>query len=152
VILTAAARSFLAEARRAILATIDPDGLPRLVPICFVLAADEDEPGGTPVLYSPLDEKPKAVADPRALARVRDILARPDVAILVDRWSEDWTELGWLRAYGRAELLEPDAVPPGTIPALRAKYPQYEAHDLASRPLLRIEIQRVVTWGAVEAV
>ncbi len=157
-ILTPEARTFLADARTATLATIDPEGRPRLVPICFVLAA-ADGPGG-PVLYSPLDEKPKAVADPRSLARVRDILARPDVTILVDRWSEDWTELAWLRAGGRAALLEPEAIdaardpaieadasPPGTIEALRAKYPQYRAHRLESRPLIRITLERVVTWG-----
>jgi PPOX class probable F420-dependent enzyme len=146
VILTAAERAFLADARTATLATIDPDGLPRLVPICFVLSEAD---GAAPVLYSPLDEKPKAVADPRSLARVRDILARPDVAVLVDRWSDDWTELAWLRAAGRATLLEPDGVPTGTIEGLRAKYPQYETHRLESRPLLRITLERITTWGAV---
>ena len=60
-------RTFLATARRAVLGTIAPDGRPRLVPICFVLALDE------PVLYSPLDDKPKRNDDPLALARIRDI-------------------------------------------------------------------------------
>jgi uncharacterized pyridoxamine 5'-phosphate oxidase family protein len=49
-VLTAGERVFLAEARRAVLATIAPDGRPRLVPICFVL-----DPG-RPILYTPLDE------------------------------------------------------------------------------------------------
>jgi PPOX class probable F420-dependent enzyme len=119
------------------------------VPICFVL----DE-GPAPVLYSPLDEKPKSVADPRSLARVRDILARPAVAILVDRWSEDWTRLAWRRAAGRATLLDAGAEAANadratTIEALRAKYPQYRSHRLESRPLLRIELERVTTWGAI---
>ncbi len=145
-ILTPEAHTFLADARTATLATLDPEGRPRLVPICFVLA---DGDGGASVLFSPLDEKPKCVTDPRSLARVRDILARPEAAILVDRWSEDWSELAWLRAGGRATLLEPGAVPPGIIEALRAKYPQYVAHRLESRPLLRIDIERVSTWGAI---
>ena len=146
-ILTPTARTFLADARRATLATIDQGGLPRLVPICFVLAAGDD--ATAPVLYTPLDEKPKAVADPRGLARVRDILARPDVTVLVDRWSEHWTELAWLRVMGRATVLEPDEVAPAVVDQLRAKYPQYEAHDLASRPLIRIEIERATSWGAL---
>lgn len=141
-ILSATEQSFLAEARRAILATVQADGLPRLVPICFVLSADDPA-----IVYSPLDEKPKTVADPRSLARVRDILDRPDVAILVDRWSEDWTELAWLRAYGRATVVEADAVGPAVIERLRAKYPQYATHRLESRPLIRIGIERAVGWG-----
>ena len=126
-ILTAAERAFLDAARTATLATIDSSGRPRLVPICFVLAAHD---GVEPVLFTPLDEKPKRTDDPRELARVRDILARPDVAVLVDRWSEDWTELAWLRAVGRARLLEAGAGAGAVerdlaIDALRGKYPQY---------------------------
>ncbi|MGH2489397.1 MAG: pyridoxamine 5'-phosphate oxidase family protein, partial [Candidatus Limnocylindria bacterium] len=37
-VLSPAARAFLAGARRAILATVAPDGRPRLVPVCFALA------------------------------------------------------------------------------------------------------------------
>ena len=39
----AAERAFLESARTATLATIAPDGVPRLVPICFVVG--DDEPG-----------------------------------------------------------------------------------------------------------
>src|SRR4249919_30522 len=95
-------RAFIESARRAVLATIAPDGHPRLVPICFVLA------GEPPVLYTPIDDKPKRDDDPLALARVRDIAADPRVTILVDRWDEDWTRLAWLRMDGRAALIEPD--------------------------------------------
>lgn len=140
-------RAFLDAARTATLATIDSDGHPRLVPICFVVA---DE-GGALMLWSPIDDKPKRSADPRALARVRDILARPDVTLLVDRWSEDWSELRWLRLAGRATLLEPDPADArvrDVIAALRTKYPQYEHHDLERRPMLRVVIASVVPWSA----
>jgi len=109
-----AERDLLAEARRASLATIDDRGRARLVPICFVLIDD--------VMWSPIDEKPKSVADPRALARVRDIQARPAVAVLVDRWSEDWSELAWIRLRGDATLIEPADVPVEVAGALRQKY------------------------------
>ena len=59
------------------------------------------------VLYTALDEKPKSTADPRALGRVRDIQRRPDVAMLIDHWSEDWSELDWFRYDGTASLLDP---------------------------------------------
>jgi PPOX class probable F420-dependent enzyme len=136
---------FVADARTASLATIAPDGRPRLVPICFALIAGE---GGRPVLVSPIDEKPKASDDPLGLARVRDILARPSVTLLVDRWSEDWTRLGWVRLEAQAAVLDPEARDhPAAVGALRAKYPQYAAHGLDDRPILRFAIERVVSWG-----
>ena len=135
-------RALLVAARTATLATIDADGLPRLVPVCFVL---ED---GTERLWIALDEKRKQAPDPRDLARVRDIAARPDVALLVDRWSEDWSELAWLRLQGRAALVEPADVPDGLLGALRTKYPQYRDHDLETRPLLRIDLVRAARWSA----
>ncbi len=147
--LTAPERAFLAAARTATLATIDHDGHPRLVPICFVLAGSEQ--GGQATVFTPLDEKPKVVSDPRRLARVRDIAERPSVSLLVQRWSETWTELAWLRAAGRAVLVEPDATDldlRAAVEALRAKYPQYVDHDLASRPMIRVAIERATSWGA----
>ncbi|MGI8703368.1 MAG: TIGR03668 family PPOX class F420-dependent oxidoreductase [Candidatus Limnocylindrales bacterium] len=145
VVLTAQQRAFLDAARRATLATTAPDGRPRLVPICFVLAED------VPAVYSPLDEKPKRSADPRELARVRDLLVLPEATILVDRWEEDWRRLAWLRAYGTGELLEPEdrALPEHStaVEQLRAKYPQYRDQALERRPVIRITLTRVVTWG-----
>jgi PPOX class probable F420-dependent enzyme len=142
--------AFVAGARRATLATVSPDGGPRLVPVCFVLADGADRLGRA-VLYTPLDEKPKRSDDPRDLARVRDLLARPRATLLVDRWSEDWTWLGWIRLLGTGELLEP--APPGAaeharaVAALRAKYPEYAKQALETRPLIRLTIDRVVAWG-----
>jgi PPOX class probable F420-dependent enzyme len=136
-------RAFLGAARRAVLATLAPDGRARLVPVCFALADD------APVLYTPLDDKPKRVDDPLALARVRDVLADPRVTVLVDRWDEDWSRLAWLRCHGRAELLDPGAPErPAAIAALRARYEQYATHGLEGRPLIAITIERVVRWAA----
>jgi PPOX class probable F420-dependent enzyme len=99
-------------------------------------------------VWSPLDEKPKTVGDPRDLARVRDIAERPGVTLLVDRWSEDWTELAWLRLRGRAELVEPAGIPTAIVAELRDRYPQYVGHDLEARPMLRIVVERAVRWAA----
>ena len=106
----------------------------------------------TAVLYSALDEKPKTVADPHQLARVRDIVERPNVSVLVDRWDEDWSRLGWLRLDGRASVLEPDgpdAIEHATaVRLLRERYVQYATHRLQERPVLRIEVERAVDWSA----
>jgi PPOX class probable F420-dependent enzyme len=138
--------AFVAAARRATLATIAPDGHPRLVPVCFVVLESPGGPG--PRIFSPLDEKPKRVADPMALARVRDLSDRPTVALLVDRWDEDWTRLAWVRIDGHADLLALDASEHAAArAALRAKHPQYRDHALDQRPLVRIAVARVTWWG-----
>jgi coenzyme F420-0:L-glutamate ligase/coenzyme F420-1:gamma-L-glutamate ligase len=151
-ILTGTEHAFVAETRRAVLATLRPDGEPRLVPVCFVLA-DEPDDMGRPIIYSPIDEKPKASADPRRLARVQDLLVLPAVTLLIDRWSEDWSHLAWVRLTGRGVLLEPEprerAEHAAAIAALRAKYPQYAGHDLEGRPIIRMSIDRVQRWGDV---
>lgn len=149
-ILSVPERFFVASARRAVLATLNPDGEPRLVPVCFVLT-DAADRLGRPVLYTPIDEKPKKVDDPHDLARVRDLLVLPTVTLIVDRWSEDWAHLGWVRLHGRGELLEPEpheAKEHATAVALlRAKYRQYEAHALDDRPVIRMTVDRVRSWG-----
>jgi coenzyme F420-0:L-glutamate ligase / coenzyme F420-1:gamma-L-glutamate ligase len=143
-ILSPAELAFLNEARRATLATISPDGRARLVPITYACDADQA------VIYFALDEKPKSVDDPRQLARVRDILARPGVTLLVDRWSEDWTRLAWLRLEGEASLLEPHdhaEEHAAALHMLRERYVQYADHRLEERPIVRIDIQRAVGWN-----
>jgi len=144
--LTPAERALLATARRATLATTAADGRPRLVPVCFVILDD--------VVWTPLDEKPKAVDDLRSLARVRDILDRPGISLLVDRWSEDWSELGWLRIRGDASLVEPADAPAehaAVVAELRAKYPQYASHRLEDRPPIRIRMTGASSWGSLGA-
>lgn len=132
------------------LATIRADGRPRLVPLAFAVAlpVGDDEP---PLIYSALDEKPKSVADPRDLGRVRDIVADPRVTLLVDRWSEDWHGLAWLRLDGEATVLEPTdetaTEHARAVGLLHERYPQYAAQHLARRPLLRIVVERAVSWG-----
>lgn len=148
-ILTPPERAFLAAARTAVLATIDPEGQPRLVPICHVVG--DDDRVGRPRLYTPIDDKPKASPDPRRLARVRDLLILPAATLLVDRWDEDWSRLAWLRMYGRAEILEPQPHEveehAWAVAALREKYEQYRTHRLEERPIIRISIARAISWG-----
>jgi PPOX class probable F420-dependent enzyme len=139
----------LTSARRAVLATIREDGRPRLVPITYAVVDDV----GAMVLYSALDEKPKSVEDVRQLARVRDILARPRVSVVVDRWSEDWADLAWVRLDGTASLLEPADPADATeharaVSLLRDRYPQYQAQKLEELPLIRVAVERLREWRA----
>jgi PPOX class probable F420-dependent enzyme len=147
--LTDPERSFVASARRATLAPIAPSGRPRLVPICFVVSPDGSD--GRARIHSPLDDKPKRSDDPHELARVRDLLVLPAATLLVDRWSEDWARLAWVRLDCHAELLEPEPREveehAAAVSALRAKYPQYADHRLEHRPILRFTVNETVSWG-----
>jgi PPOX class probable F420-dependent enzyme len=148
-ILTAEQRAFVAAARRATLATTGPSGRPRLVPICHVVGPDARD--GRPRIYSPLDEKPKRSDDPHDLGRVRDLLVLPEATLLVDRWSEDWARLAWVRLDCRGQILEPEPHEreehAAAIVALRAKYPQYAAQRLEDRPILRFTVDHSIAWG-----
>lgn len=145
-------------ARRAVLATITRDGRARLVPICFWVPDWIAGSDGAPwplLVYSALDEKAKAVADPLQLGRVRDLLARPAVSLLADHWEEDWHHLAWVRLDGTARVLgpaRPDAAEAEehalAVAGLRARYPQYRTHDLAARPLIRMAVDHVAEWSA----
>src|ERR1700682_4325983 len=89
-------RRFLAHQRVAYLATADRRAVPHVVPVCFAIVER--------ALYITIDEKPKRVSSP-ALKRLRNITENPAVAVVVDRYDEDWARLGWGMLRGRAEIL-----------------------------------------------
>jgi PPOX class probable F420-dependent enzyme len=74
-------------------------------------------------------EKPKRVAGP-ALKRVRNIERNPIVAILVDRYDEDWTRLGWVMLRGRAEILRAGTEHDRAQELLRSRYRQLAAMQI----------------------
>jgi PPOX class probable F420-dependent enzyme len=126
------------------LATLRGDRRSHLVPVVFARS------GGA--LWSPIDAKPKRAGE---LVRVRNVRARPQVALLLDHYDADWRRLWWLRVDGRAAVVEgrdPAADPElgAATAALRAKYPQYAEWPLwrAEPVLLRIALERVRSWCA----
>ena len=147
--LEARERAALESARVGRLATADAEGRPRAVPVCYALV---DAAAGPPRLVTPIDEKPKAAA-PRALGRVRDVLANPRAALVVDRYDEDWDRLWWVLVRGTAAVLEPeDEGHDPAVRALRARYDQYGGHALESRPAIAVTPGSVRSWGALPAV
>lgn len=123
----------VAEARVARLATVNADGSPHVVPICFALDGE--------MLYSPVDGKPKAT---RRLRRLENIEREPRVEVVVDRWDEDWSRLWWVRLAGRARVVEQEA---RALELLAAKYPQYRATP-PEGPFVVVAIERRTTWTA----
>src|SRR5437588_9243879 len=88
--------AFVQRQRVARLATADADGNPHVIPVCYAFDGTH--------FYTPLDEKPKRVAGSK-LRRVRNIEVRPQVALVIDQYDDDWSRLGYVLVHGRAELL-----------------------------------------------
>ena len=128
----------LDEQRVARLATVDGRGRPHVVPIVFVYADR--------IVYTPVDLKPKAVPAER-LRRVRNILSNPHVQVLVDHYDEDWQRLGYVQLRGEAEIIEDGAEYRRAIRLLEGKYRQYEELPLDGRPVIKITVDRTVSWG-----
>ena len=123
-------------ARVARLATIDPDGLPHLVPIVFALDGD--------TLYSALDAKPKRS---RRLRRIENARERPDVTVLVDHYEDDWERLWWVRLRGRARVLDGGDEAGRALDLLTGKYERYRS-DRPTRPVLAVDVVEWRGWAA----
>jgi PPOX class probable F420-dependent enzyme len=139
-ILTAAERAFLAARRVAHLATADAAGVPHVVPVCYAV----DDTGGGATLYITIDQKPKGRAP---LKRQRNIAENPYVAVVVDRWDEDWTRLGWVMLRGRVDILADGAEHDAAQALLRTRYPQLQAMHLSDLPVIALRIAAVAYWG-----
>jgi PPOX class probable F420-dependent enzyme len=137
-ILPDAARSLLDRSRVAHLATADRAARPHVVPLCY--ARDGD------LLYFVVDEKPKAPG--KTLKRMRNIAENPVVALIVDRYDEDWARLEYLLVRGRAVLVGEAPEFERVLELLRSRYPQYRGMRLehGRNALVRIEPSAVHHW------
>lgn len=129
-------------ARVARLATVDAAGRPHLVPVCFVLDADEDERADR--VYVAVDHKPKRGTELRRTANLR---ATGRACLLIDRYDEDWSRLWWVRLDGRGDQVSDPVEAERAIDALAAKYPQYR-EQRPDGPVLRIEVTGYRGWSA----
>jgi PPOX class probable F420-dependent enzyme len=129
---------FLDKMRIAHLATADRHAVPHVVPVCFAVAGEK--------LYITIDEKPKR--RPAAmLKRVKNIAENPAVAVVVDRYDEDWARLGWVLLRGRAKILADGPEHDDAQTLLRTRYRQLETMRLAEHPVIAVDIERATSWG-----
>lgn len=136
--LSARERHFIDTRRVAHLATADAGAAPHVVPVCFGLAPDR--------LYITIDQKPKRQGG-RPLKRLRNIADNPQAAIVFDRYDEDWRRLAWVMLHGRTEILTDGAEHSQAQVLLRSRYPQLEAMQIESLPVIAIHIERIASWG-----
>jgi PPOX class probable F420-dependent enzyme len=129
------AQELIDGARVGRLGLIDDAGRPRVLPVTYAVH--------DAVIWTAVDRKPKRPGEP---ARVRWLRRRPDAALTVDRYSDDWDELAWVQVLGPVELLDV-ADAPDAVAALAAKYAPYR-DEPPPGPLLRLAPQRFVCWQA----
>jgi len=132
--------AFLALGRVGRLATADGEGRPHAVPVCYAVEGAN--------LYIAIDGKPKRRTD---LKRLRNLAENPAAAVVVDRWDEDWSRLGWVMLRGRAEILEAGPEHARAQALVRARYPQLAGMAIEGLPVIALRIARTTSWGDLGA-
>jgi PPOX class probable F420-dependent enzyme len=129
------ALAVLANGRVGRLGFADADGHPRVLPITYAVVDG--------AIWSAIDQKPKRPGEP---ARVRWLRDRPQAALTVDHYSDNWDELAWVQVLGRVEVLgNEDGAE--ALAALAEKYPQYRSAPPPG-PFLRLSVSRALCWRA----
>ena len=129
------ARELLATERVARLGYVDDHDRPRVLPVTFAVVGE--------AVWSAIDEKPKRTPEPARIAYLR---RRPEAALLVDVYDDDWSLLAWVQLMGRVDVLPVDSSPEA-VAALAAKYEPY-ARKAPPGPLLRLTVERALHWRA----
>ena len=132
-------RRFLAGRRVAHLATADARAVPHVVPVCFAIARAARSTSRS--------TRSRSARSATGLKRVENIVENPAVAVVVDRYDEDWTRLGWVMLRGRAEILAAGSEHDDAQALLRSRYPQLAAMQIAHLPVIALRIARVTSWG-----
>lgn len=139
-IITPAVVDIIERARIARLATIDSELKPHLVPVVFVFDGNH--------FFIPIDEKRKT-AKPEKLKRIRNIQDNPNVALLFDEYSEDWTKLAFVMIEGKASIVNKTG---GNIQVKQAykklmtKYIQYQKVGIGEICII-IKPEKVASWS-----
>ena len=123
----------IAWERTCRVATASPAGVPHLVAVCHVL----------------VDGKLYFASDAGA-RKVRNLKANPHIAVSVDLYSDDWSNLKGVLLQGTARLIEKGPHFRKIRRLLYAKYPQYPAEAaLEESEVVVVEVTpaRVFSWG-----
>ncbi len=128
-------RHRLAAARVATLGTVDDEGRPHLVPVCFA-GTDDDR------LVTAVDHKPKRTT---ALARLAHVRAHPAVSLLAHHYDDDWDALWWVRVDGSATVIDDPTAE--MLAPLVAKYSAYATRS-PDGPAIVVTVERWRGWSA----
>jgi PPOX class probable F420-dependent enzyme len=132
---------FILSLRVARLSTVTPSGVPHSVPICFALS-------GNDTIYTPIDAKPKKYID-KPLERVINIANNDGVVVLFDRYSENWNELAYVMAKGKAKVVRDEQENILAAKLLEDRYVQYRDQNYLPRgaTIIGIRVYDYISWG-----
>jgi PPOX class probable F420-dependent enzyme len=93
-----------------------------------------------------IDHKPKTTT---RLQRLRNIEAGSYASFLVDRYTDDWSRLWWVRVDGPASIHETGWFRDNAVTALTDKYSQYAAQP-PDGPVIAVAIDQVTSWSSTQ--
>ena len=136
------ARDLLERSPLGHLSYLDDHDRPRVLPVTFAVAGEQ--------LWTAIDQKPKRKPADQ-IARVRYLRRRPEAALCVDHYEDDWSRLAWVQVMASAEILDLDTDDgAGTaLDRLRAKYDHYREAP-PEGPFVGLSPDRVLCWRASE--
>jgi PPOX class probable F420-dependent enzyme len=134
---------FIQSHRVARLATAGKDGQPHVIPFCYAFDGS--------CVYFVVDEKPKRQTG-KPLKRIRNMLENPQVALVIDDYTEDWSQLAYVLVSGRASIVEAEDEYHQVLDLLRKRYPQYRSMTLTfpQNAMVRITPSKIHAWGKIE--
>jgi PPOX class probable F420-dependent enzyme len=121
------------------LGTADARGRPHVVVVTFAVQGD--------TVYTAVDQKPKSGTN---LKRLRNVGENPQVSMLADEYSDDWNALWWVRADGRAVVLDDRLQMADPLRLLASRYWQYREAP-PTGPVLAVTVERWSGWSAAPA-
>ena len=124
------------------LATAGNDKEPHLIPFCYAYDGVH--------FYFVVDQKPKRQTG-KPLKRIQNMLENPQVALVIDDYSDDWSQLAYVMVRGTSALVEDEAEYDRSLALLRERYPQYREMELifGHNSMVRITPKKVNAWGKV---
>ncbi len=128
-----AVRQFIAVARVCRIATVRPDGTPHLIPVCPVF-------DGEATVYVDIG---------RRYTTAEDLRASPNIAVLIDEYSDDWSKLRAVLLRCRAEPIEGEGKE-RAWEMIRAKLPAYEGIGWKPRLTLALRVYDWRQWGIID--
>jgi PPOX class probable F420-dependent enzyme len=114
-------------------ATVSPDGVPHLIPVCHVLERDK-------ICFGSGNDATK----------IRNLRANPRVAVTIDTYSDHWASLRGVMIQGTASLIERGPRFHRIRKRLYQKYPQYPREAAISPSdsvIVEVRPTHVFTWG-----
>ena len=138
-------KAIIDKATVARLATVDSECKPHLIPVVFVFDND--------CYFIPIDEKTKR-SKPENLKRIKNIQQNPNVALLIDEYSEDWIKL-FIMIQGKASIIGGKELERNELVLLEKahrllsrKYVQYQEIGIGEYVIMIVP-QKVITWKNV---